>query len=132
MEMDGYRQQLADEARMSQSLRESLYETQLWYSPDLWMKMDGKPLAKGELETDFLECMKTAKAIEDGISERIGGQDPIQAIHARANVEVCLVSRGYRAKEASKQLICENDRRDVLPVCYFARTQVLEYREAVK
>ena len=130
--MDEYRSSLQTESEMAPKLREQLYMSSLWYNPELWKKTDAPTMSKKQQETErahtFLECLKIADAIEAGISEKIGGRDPIQMIHARANVEVCMISNDYQAIDKAQRLICEADESDVLPVCVFARSEVLNYR----
>lgn len=127
--MDAYRKVIDQESLMSDSERDTLYQKQLWYSHDAWRKRDQKSMPKkGQIETDFLQCLQSAKAIEQGISEQIGGVDPIQIIHARASVEICMVSRGYVGKDSTQRLVCETDQYDVLPICLLSRFDVLEYR----
>lgn len=127
--MDHYRDQVELESQMTKSDREALYKAQLWYGHSAWQKKkQSTQLAKGQLEREFLECLQSAEAIEKGISEKMGGIDPIQIIHARASVEVCMVTKGNTGVDASKLLICETDEYDVLPICLMARTEVLSYR----
>ena len=130
--MDDYRSTLKTESEMLPKMREQLYMSSLWYNPALWEKQSSQSTSKKAQETErahtFLECLKIADAIEAGISEQIGGRDPIQMIHARANVEVCMISNDYQAINKETRLICEADESDVLPVCLFARREVLNYR----
>ena len=122
-----FRDVIVQETKLSDSEREALYQDQLWYSHDAWKKRDPKAnLQKGELETIFLECLKASEAIENGISAKIGGKDPVQFMHARATVEICMIGNGFVTKDERKTLICEADEYDVLPICLMARYDVLE------
>ena len=127
--MNAYRAIIDSESKMPKEARDALYEKQLWYSHNAWQKQDSRQkLKSGQLEQEFLQCLQTAEAIEKGISEKMGGIDPIQIVHARASVEVCMVTKGNIGTDRSKLLICEADEYDVLPICLMARTEVLNYR----
>lgn len=138
--MDHYRAIILEEAQLDNSTREQLYQQEGWYQEKIWQKrekggkIDGKdaslsPEASALRTRDFVECLESANAIEAGISERMGGRDPIQIVHGRATVEVCMVTRGYHLIPPHRSLICETDQYDVLPVCHFARREILNYRD---
>lgn len=127
--MDQYRAVIAQEQGWDEATREEIFLDQIWYNPALWQRTDGKTATEGELEKAFLGCLTGAKSVEEGISSNIGGKDPIQIIHARATVELCMVSKGYQPINKNRALICESDYYDVLPVCYFSRDLVRNYRD---
>lgn len=133
--MDHYRSIILEEAKLDAKEREKLYQTEGWYQEKVWQKGSSReeirltPEASALRTRDFVECLDAANAIESGISERMGGRDPIQIIHGRATVEVCMVSRGYHLLPYTTPLICETDHYDVLPVCHFARHEILNYRD---
>lgn len=130
--MDDYRSKLDQERLMTKEERESYYKEQLWYNPALWQttnhsKQKGKAEEKMRTQ-EFFACVQAAEEIEKGISEQIGGRDPIQTTHARATIEVCMISKKYQAIEPKRALICESPESDVLPICTFSRDVVLDYR----
>ena len=134
--MDHYRSIILEEAKLDAGAREKLYQEEGWYQEKAWRKWGENagekkisPEASALRTRDFVECLDAANAIESGISERMGGRDPIQIIHGRATVEVCMVSRGYHLIQYKTPLICETDHYDVLPVCHFARDEILNYRD---
>ncbi len=126
--MDQYRAVIVQEQGWDEVTREEIFLDQIWYNPALWQRADGKTATEGEIEKAFLGCLTGAKSVEEGISSNVGGKDPIQIIHARATVELCMVSKGYQPINKSRALICESDYYDVLPVCYFSRDLVRNYR----
>lgn len=149
--MAGYRADIEREYAMSDAAREQYYQDALWFQPSLWKaestqdalisgagqrdqnsrdhNLRSQDLRDHDLRSqDFYSCVQAADAIESGISEQIGGIDPIQIIHARASVELCMVSKEYRAIDPRQTLICESPKSDVLPICVFLQEMVLNYR----
>lgn len=128
--MDDYRSELDKERLMSQEAREKQYQDQLWYNPELWQAKKGSKTANDKkLRTqDFFGCVQTAEEIEKNISQQIGGRDPIQTTHARATIEVCMISKQYQAIDRTRKLICESPSSDVLPICDFSNDVILDYR----
>ncbi len=128
--MDDYRSELDRERLMSQEAREQQYQNQLWYNPELWQSRDVRKMANDPKQRtqNFFACVQTAEEIEKGISQQIGGRDPIQTTHARATIEICMISKGYQAIHPSRQLICESEGSDVLPICSFSQDVILDYR----
>lgn len=130
--MDDYRANLDQERLMAEKERESHYKKQLWYNPALWKSQNHHNLnSKAEEKQrtqDFFACVHAAEEIEKGISEQIGGRDPIQTSHARATIEVCMISKKYQAIDSGSTLICESPDSDVLPICTFSQDAVLDYR----
>lgn len=132
--MDDYRSVVDQEQLMTKEVREKLYQDQLWYNPDLWQshkssqKSSQKTTIAKQRTQDFFGCVQTAEEIEKNISVQIGGRDPIQTIHARATIEICMISKQYQAIDRSRKLICESEGSDVLPICDFSHDVVLDYR----
>lgn len=127
--MAQYRAVIAQEQSWDDQTRETIFLDQIWYNPALWQRADSVKVTEGELEKAFLGCLEGAKSVEEGISSNVGGKDPIQIIHARATVELCMISKGYQPINRSRAFICESDHYDVLPVCYFSRDLVRNYRD---
>lgn len=126
--MDSYRSTIDQERLMSKEVREQQYRAQLWYNPELWQAQNSAAVNKKQRTQDFFGCVQAAEEIEKGISDQIGGIDPIQTIHARATIEVCMVSKKYRAVDSQQKLICESSESDVLPICDFSHDLILDYR----
>ncbi len=128
--MDHYRSKLDQERLMTEKEREALYADTLWYNPALWQlnQQSVSAIKREQKQQDFFACVQAAEAIEKGISEQIGGIDPIQVTHARATIEVCMISKKYQAIDGKKALICESPESDVLPICTFSRDLILDYR----
>ncbi len=128
--MDDYRSTLDQERLMTEKEREALYADSLWYNPELWQlnQQITSATKREQQQQDFFACVQSAEALEKGISEQIGGIDPIQITHARATIEVCMISKKYQAIDREKALICESPESDVLPICTFSRDLILDYR----
>ena len=127
--MDDYRSALDKEQLMSEKERQSFYDAQLWYNPNLWQVQNARKGSNAkQLKQDFFGCVSVAEEIEKNISAEIGGRDPIQTTHARATIEVCMISKKYQAIDREKKLICESEGSDVLPICDFSNDVILDYR----
>lgn len=127
--MDNYRAELDKEPLMSEKARQQFYETQLWYNPSLWQAKNARQGSSAKkIKEDFFGCVSVAEEIEKNISAEIGGRDPIQTTHARATIEVCMISKKYQATDREKKLICESAGSDVLPICDFSHDVILDYR----